>query len=591
MSEMWPARPTIALAAALALTAALGQGSAQASSSGPPTTGRALIEVRTPAIPTGDGAAAAEARHTRLGRSNRLLSSVARRNHLTVDARSAGEGLIATGLDGASIDSLRQRLGGDPLVEGVHPEYAYRLMYTPSDPAFTSRDPHAPGGDFGQWNLLGYGAPRAWDLSRGAGAEVAVLDSGVDVSHPDLAGRISGTLDCGGSSCSGTGVSDTVGHGTHVAGLTCATSDDRYGIASVGFDCSIYAIKLGFTTTLPILGGGITEISIINAIRAAGDRGVDAINMSFGCGGADASMKSAIDYAWARGAVPVAAADNYPDPASDPNCTYPDYPAQYVQPDGTGPSIDSGEGLVVTSASHSGSRSAFAQRTNGVSVAAFGSATDQGSGGQQGILSTFPTFSADYDAYGVRTSVNGDNRFAYLSGTSMAAPQVSGLVALIRSAKPSLSAVKVVRLIKLTASNCGAYGGGIGWGIVRADEAVAGALDKDIDPPRSYVRSAKRTRRTSLATASSGRGRVVRLRLKRRDAPSAHCGENLPVSGVKKVAVFASANGGAYHRIATTRRETLTFRAKRHRRYRFYSVAVDKAGNRESPPPTADAKL
>jgi Subtilase family len=130
---------------------------------------------------------------------------------------------------------------------------------------------------------------------------------------------------------------------------------------------------------------------------------------------------------------------------------------------------------------------------------------------------------------GGRTSLNGDSRFAYLVGTSMATPQVAGVAALIRAVKPNMPNTSVVHLIKATASHCGTYGNGIGWGIVRADEAV--------------------------------------------------------------IAAFASRNGRRYHRIGKTKTSPLTFRPKRHGRYAFYSVAVDNQGNRETPPPTADAEL
>ena len=69
-----------------------------------------------------------------------------------------------------------------------------------------------------------------------------MLDSGVYVDHPDLAARISGALNCAGVFCVGSDVSDDSGHGTHVAGLACADSDSGYGLASTGFDCSLYAI-------------------------------------------------------------------------------------------------------------------------------------------------------------------------------------------------------------------------------------------------------------------------------------------------------------------------------------------------------------
>jgi subtilisin family serine protease len=188
------------------------------------------------------------------------------------------------------------------------------------------------------------------------------------------------------------------------------------------------------------------------------------------------------------------------------------------------------------------------------------------------------------DSYGVRTSVNGDNRFAYLVGTSMATPQVAGLVALMRSARPSISAPRIVKLIKLTASGCGRYGSGLGWGIIRSDRALAAAAQRDILAPSSRVRSAK-------VGHVSGGGRVALLELKKSDSSGTPCAKEIPSSGLKSVSVFASANGGPYRRIAKTRSRWVRFGAKPDRRYRFFSIAVDKAGNREAEPGMADAKL
>jgi subtilisin family serine protease len=457
----------------------------------------------------------------------------------------------------------------------VHPEYRARFRYAPNDPQLYAHDPNAPGADFAQWNVLLTTAETAWNLARGGGGEVAVIDSGIYGGHPDIAGRISGAINhctepplLGG--CEGTGTGDEVGHGTHVSGLACAATDNGYGIASIGFGCSIYSIKSDLSYT-----------SIINSIYAAVAHRADAINMSFGGGPASSELQAALDYAWASGAVPVAAGDNTPTPPPSNN-----YPAQYVQPEGSGPNIDSSRGLVVTSAAHSGLRSSFAQKTSGVSVTAYGSATDATSGGQQGILSTWPPPTVDLDSFGVRTSVGGDNRFAYLVGTSMATPQVAGLVALMRSAKPSIPAARIVKLIKLTANGCGRYGSsGLGWGIIRSDRALAAAAQRDIIAPSSRVRSAR-------AGPVPGRARVAVLRLERFDDRSeTPCTKEIPSSGVKSIAVFASANGGPYRRIAKTRNKRIRFGAKPKRRYRFYSVAVDKAGNREAAPGQADAKV
>jgi hypothetical protein len=85
---------------------------------------------------------------------------------------------------------------------------------------------------------------------------------------------------------------------------------------------------------------------------------------------------------------------------------------------------------------------------------------------------------------------------------------------------------------------------------------------------------------------------VAVLRLKRFDHRSeSPCVKEIPSSGVKSVAIFASANRGRYRRIAKTRKARIRFAAKPRRRYRFFSVAVDKAGNREGAPGQADAKF
>ena len=539
---------------------------ATAGADGPLTTGRAIVDVRTPRLPPPGGTASA------MAASSELLDRVARRDGIDVDGRSVPAGFITTDLDGESIASLRSRLADDPLVQAVRPEYRAEYRYLPDDPALHAADPNAPGGDTAQWNLLGYGVEGAWNLARGGGGEVAVIDSGIDPTHPDLAPRISGTLSCAGllGSCGGLGstVADTEGHGTHVAGLACAAADNSYGIASIGFGCTIYAIKTSLSYT-----------SIINSIYAAVAHGADAINMSFGGGGADPNLDAAISYAWSNGVVPVAAADNSPAPAPQTN-----YPAQYIQPEGTGPNLSAGRGLVVTSASHSGARSLFAQGTPGVSVAAFGSASDVGSGGQQGILSTWPSSPVTLDSYGVRTSVNGDNRFAYLSGTSMASPQVAGLVALMRSGKPGLSAARLVQLTKLTASNCGSYGGGLGWGVIRADQALSAATGHDINPPTSRVMRVRR---------SQAKPGLVIVKLRSSDiigTPSA-CSREIPSSGVRAVAIFVSVNHHPFHRVTKTRRNRVEIHAKRGRAYRFFAVATDETGNREATPIQPEAKL
>lgn len=563
-------RPPVTLIAAFALTLAVALGAAApASPAGEqgPWVDHAIVDVATPKLPVREEAGK-RWREVRADAAQQL-GDVAADRGLDVTARIPETGQLIVDLGGVSVDELRRRLAGDPRVNQVTSDGPVELRLVPNDPIFGTIDGNAPVDDFAQWHLRPYGAIRAWDLSKGTGAEVAVIDSGIDSEHPDLAGRISGQLVCE-PACVAAPADDTEGHGTHVSGLACADSNSGFGLASLGFDCNIFAIRV-------VLSCG----AVASAITRAADRGSDAINLSLGGCGADV-LEDPLAYAWAQGSVPVAAGANEPVP--DPSTNY---PAQYVQPEGTGPNLGQGRGLVVTSSKYGGSRSAFAQRTSGVSVSAHGSASDEVSGGQQGILSTWPApgfpvplfYDNVFATNPVRTTFFGDNRFAYLVGTSMASPQVAGLVALMRSAKPSLSNSKLVKRIKQTATGCGRYAGGIGWGVIRADVAVGAARDRDTDPPGSRVRSARRAR---------GKKGVIDLRLKRFDKT---CVKMIPATGVKSVSVFVSRNGSRYKRFRKTKRKTIRFRGKPGRRYRFYSRAVDRAGNKEPAPATADAKL
>jgi serine protease len=462
---------------------------------------------------------------------------------------------------------LRARLADDPRVESVRLDPHVQFRYSPNDFAFTHHDVHAPSADLSQWNLIREGGPGAWDLSKGNGAEVAMIDSGVDGTHPDISSHIAGAAAFGTTSPT----TDPVGHGTHTAGLACGDSDNGLGIASMGFDCSLFIGKIAFMATCS---------NVSDAITAAANRNSDVISMSLG--GCDTGLIPALSYAQSRGSVLVGAGSNEPNPDGscggvlDPfDCIYPE---EWLQPNGTGPNSGFDRGLVVTSAKYDGTRSGFGEGTTRVSVAAYGSASNS-IGGQQGILSSWPGNSVSEDSQGGRTTVNGDNRFGYLVGTSMATPQVAGVAALIRAVKPGMANTKVVHLIKATASHCGTYRDGIGWGVIRADQAVAAALDRDVEAPSSRVKRAKR-----------GRG-FVSLKIKSHDTSGGTSCVRLPTAGVKKVIVFASANGGAYHRIGKTRTARLRFHGKPGRRYRFFSVAVDKNGNREAAPANADAKL
>src|SRR3954454_6779604 len=356
----------------------------------------AIVMVSTPDLPSGTSPTARMRWHERRAESSQILNRVADRDGLVVETAIPEIGILSVDLGSGGLPALRRRLAADPSVEAVHPDPPVQLRFAPNDFAFNNRDPHAPSGDFMQWNLIREGAPRAWDLSRGAGAEVAMVDSGVDGGHPDIAGRIAAAAAFGTSAPT----TDTVGHGTHTAGLACGDSDNGFGIASMGFDCSLFVAKIPFMATCSNVADGIT---------AAANRNSDVISMSLGhC---DTGLIPALSYAQSRDSILVGAAENNPNPnGSCDTFPLPDpfdciSPEEWLQPNGTGPNAGFDRGLVVTSAKYDGTRSSFAEATNRVSVAAYGSASNT-IGGQQGILSSWPANSVTDDDSGGRTTVN-----------------------------------------------------------------------------------------------------------------------------------------------------------------------------------------
>jgi len=225
------------------------------------------------------------------------------------------------------------------------------------------------------WGIELLNIPSLWRLTQGEGIKVAVLDTGIDITHPDLADNIADTRDFSGSSV---GVADMNGHGTHVAGIIAARRDGK-GVVGVAPKATLLIGK--------VLGddGYGSSISISNGIRWAADSGADIISMSLGSQYPDEGIHNAIKEVVAIGKYVICAAGN-------DNFNYVDFPGAFDECVAVG-SIDRRRII-----------SSFSSRGPEVDIVAPGDK----------ILSTYPT----------RT-------YAVLSGTSMATPFVSGVVTLM----------------------------------------------------------------------------------------------------------------------------------------------------------------
>ena len=496
------------------------------------------------------------------------------RAHGVLERRIPELGLFtARAQPGATLRAVARRLRRQPGVRSVQPERRFTLRSPPDDPALSTPETAAgtPPGVPVEWWAQRQGLFAAWDVPQTHGATVAVIDSGVDTSHPELAGRVVRVTDEDSVDGDDLASTDEIGHGTHVASLACATTDNAAGIAGAAYGCRLLVFK-----------SDLSDRSVAASIVDAVHQGAEAINMSFGTSGeqpATAAIRSALRYAYARGVVLVAAA------ADEPVQEQGD-PANVLQPTGTGADLLRGIGLSVTAANFDDQRARFAGNGSQISLAAYG-AWNTDAGGPRGLLGAFPAHTVALErpdpgpplapGCSCRATFAGDSRYAYVQGTSMAAPMVAASAAMVKHLNPDLSAGDVIRLLKQTARRPPGTGWGpeLGWGILDAGAAVQAAQRIDKRGPSTRVRIAP-PRSSSVVLELSGRDL----------APA-----GVRVSGLARFEIYRSIDGRPPRLIASTTGRRLSVRLRRGPRYAFTAVGVDKAGNHEARSREPDARL
>jgi thermitase len=329
-----------------------------------------------------------------------------------------------------------QKLRKSSEVEFAEFDYKVQASMEPSDSYYDTAYATSKFGSISQWGPQAVSAPSAWDLTSGnRSIVIAVVDTGIDSSHPDLASKVVSEY-----SYVGRSAKDDFGHGTHVAGIAAAATNNNAGIAGMCPNCGILSIK-----ALDSQGSGYMS-DVASAITYAASHGARVINLSLGGNGRSETLRLALQYAVANNALPVCAAGNSNSGTNTPE------PAFWY------------ECLTVIASDESGARASFSNYGVKADVAAPGHA----------ILSTMPTSAVTLNSkYGYYT------QYDALNGTSMATPMVAGIAGLVLSRNPNLTPAQVKGLIVATSGDGTTWRQDLGFGMVNATKAVAAAVRSD----------------------------------------------------------------------------------------------------------------
>ncbi|MGC9400147.1 MAG: S8 family serine peptidase [Anaerolineae bacterium] len=340
--------------------------------------------------------------------------------------------------------ALAEKLSALPQVAYAEPNYVVRALETvPNDPRYNRQWAHK--------EIMH--SPQGWDITTGsADIIIAVLDSGIDAAHPDLADKLVPGYDFVDNDSN---PHDLNGHGTHVAGIAAAATNNGIGIAGTSWGARIMPIRV-----LDAEGSGY-DSDIIEGLNWAANHGADIINLSLGGPGYNQSAQDAVNNVHAQGILIVAAMGNCRE-QEEPYCPEANptlYPAAYDNV------------MAVAATGPDDVYASYSQYGPHCDIAAPGG--DILTSWSQGIYSTMPT----YDVY-LTTNYGYYKNYDYLNGTSQATPHVAGLAALIWSLDPTLTPDQVQSLMEENAVDRGTAGWDEDYGHGRIDlGATLQALD------------------------------------------------------------------------------------------------------------------
>lgn len=326
--------------------------------------------------------------------------------------------VLRVGVAEGQEQSMVQMLLEDPRVEYAELDYRVHATIIPNDTYYTSR----------QWGLPKIQAPSAWDLTTGTSdIVIAIVDTGVDLNHPDLNDKIVPGWDFVNDDGN---PQDDHGHGTHVAGIAAAESNNSQGVAGASWGARIMPLKV-----LDKKGDGYYS-DVASAVLYAYNHGARIINLSLGGSNPSQVLEDALEDVYEDGCLVTAAAGN--DGRSGI-----DYPARYPP------------AMAVAATDQDDVRASFSDWGPEMDVAAPG-----------------------VDIYSTLWTPPSNHTYGWKMGTSMSAPLVAGEAALVWSLCPGLSNVQVRSIIQSTATDRGPTGWDVyyGWGRIDASSAVQAAM-------------------------------------------------------------------------------------------------------------------